>query len=608
MPCFLRRLHKLFRLNHKLSYFSPPRKHYDMKKTLQVLVLALLTTTAGFAQEGKTAEVPPSKKFRFNPSLGVGVGILKYYGDIEDVTKTSVHRIGNRFGANATLGLNFSNSFYVNIDVLKAKVAGNENTSKWNRNFESDVFGIGASIMYNFNAFYRKKPRPLRPFIALGISYTDYDVKTDLYDKDGNLYYYWSDGLIRNEPESSNPTDALDFLDRDFEYETSLRSKPVVAMAVPATLGIDLHVGGHISFRLAATYYYTFTDLIDNFDNPSYSEYNDRFLYTSMSVHYHFLYDKKEKQEGAMQEVYFADFKSIEQEDGDGDGVKDWFDKCQQTPKNTKVDEFGCPLDSDHDGIPDHLDSEPKTPRGRLVDEKGVAINFQKLAEQQEKAGADTIALLRRSVTETYINSQPREGFKYTVHVGTFGKDIPPPLHKKLTSLPGIIEKKINDTLTIFTLGSYENFDEAEKKQNQLIEEGIEESFAVADDVVEQIAPELEEVEVANRKPQGSVRSSVIIDTKQKEKEVEFKVQITEYRMRIELEKLSQVMAEHGVEMRTSQGGLKIFTIGSFPDLKSAEALKTRILKLGIKEAEVVASYNNRGISIEKAQEILEGK
>lgn len=579
-----------------------------MNKTLQVLLALLLIASTGFAQNSTQTQIPLSKKFRFNPSIGAGVGIVNFYGDIEDATKTSVSRLGNRFGANACVSLNFSNSFYVNFDVLKAKVAGNENTAKWNRNFESDVFGFGASLMYNFYGLYRKKPRPLRPFVAIGVSYTDYDVKTDLYDANGNLYYYWSDGLIRNEPESSSPTDALEFLERDFEYETSLTPKPVVSLAIPATLGLSLYVGGHVEFRLSSTYYYTFTDLADNYDDPNYSKFNDRFLFNSISVHYHFLYDKKDRDPNSAPAVYFADFKSVEKEDGDGDGVIDWFDKCQFTPKGTKVDEFGCPLDQDHDGIPDDRDDEPKTARGRLVDEKGVAINFQKLAEQMENAGADTIALLRRSVTETYVNSQPREGFKYTVHVGTFGRNIPPPLHKKLTSLPGIVEKRINDTLTIFTLGSYESFDEAEKKQNELIGEGIDESFAVADDVVEHIAPELEEVEKANRLEQGKPRSTVLIETKQKEKEVEFKVQLTEYRTRIEIEKLSQVMAEHGVEMRTSSGGLKIFTIGSFSKLEDAEKLRNRILKLGIKQAEIVATYNNRGVSVEKAQELLNEK
>ncbi len=55
--------------------------------------------------------------------------------------------------------------------------------------------------------------------------------------------------------------------------------------------------------------------------------------------------------------------------DTDGDGVTDAKDKCPKTPKGTKVDKDGCPVDvdTDKDGIVDRLDKCPRTP--------GVASN-----------------------------------------------------------------------------------------------------------------------------------------------------------------------------------------------------------------------------------------
>lgn len=573
-----------------------------MKRVLLVVVLLAFTASFGFSQK---TEIPPSKEYRFNPSIGAGAGILKYYGDVEDGAKTSVHRIGNRFGYNFNLSGNFTNSLYLDIDFMKAKLSGNENGTLWHRNFESDVFALGLNLIYNFSNLY-KRERSLKPFFSIGFSYTDYEVKADLYnDRSGSYYYYWNDGLIRNSPEGTPESEDLKYVDRDYKYETSLREKPVVSFAIPAALGISLEVSKAISFRLSAKYFYTFTDLIDNYDNPEFSKYNDRFLYTSASVQWHFLPKKKEKVAKKEQAYYFADFESLEQEDEDGDGVKDFIDKCLQTPKMVKVDEFGCPLDGDHDGIPDYLDKEPKTKSGRVVDAEGVALNYQKIAKNAESA--DTIGMLRRAITETYINSQPRQGYKYTVHVGTFGKEIPTSLHKKLKSLPGLVETKVNDTLTVYTLGSFDNFEAAEKKQNELIHSGIDESFAVADDVVEAVASDAHDVKQTVKVQQGTLAPKVRIDTKQKDKQVLYKVQLTEYRMRIELEKLSQVMAEHGVELRTSKGGLKIFTIGNFENLEEAEALKNKILGLGIKDAEIVASYNNEAVSVEKALE-LQGK
>ena len=45
--------------------------------------------------------------------------------------------------------------------------------------------------------------------------------------------------------------------------------------------------------------------------------------------------------------------------DSDGDGVADINDKCPDTPRGTKVDASGCPLDNDKDGIPNDKDRCP---------------------------------------------------------------------------------------------------------------------------------------------------------------------------------------------------------------------------------------------------------
>ncbi len=37
--------------------------------------------------------------------------------------------------------------------------------------------------------------------------------------------------------------------------------------------------------------------------------------------------------------------------DSDNDGVADYLDKCQNTPKNVEVDSKGCELDTDKDGV-----------------------------------------------------------------------------------------------------------------------------------------------------------------------------------------------------------------------------------------------------------------
>jgi OmpA-OmpF porin, OOP family len=55
-----------------------------------------------------------------------------------------------------------------------------------------------------------------------------------------------------------------------------------------------------------------------------------------------------------------AEFKGCP--DSDGDGVPDKNDRCPDTPRGTKVDSYGCPLDRDNDGVPDTEDLCPDVP------------------------------------------------------------------------------------------------------------------------------------------------------------------------------------------------------------------------------------------------------
>jgi OOP family OmpA-OmpF porin len=64
--------------------------------------------------------------------------------------------------------------------------------------------------------------------------------------------------------------------------------------------------------------------------------------------------------------------------DSDGDGVNDNIDKCPNTPKDIKVDIYGCPFDYDKDGVPNYLDKCPNTPEGVNVDKSGCPLDDDK--------------------------------------------------------------------------------------------------------------------------------------------------------------------------------------------------------------------------------------
>ena len=62
--------------------------------------------------------------------------------------------------------------------------------------------------------------------------------------------------------------------------------------------------------------------------------------------------------------------------DLDGDGIKDFFDDCPNTPTGSSVDNNGCAasqIDSDQDGVTDDIDNCPGTPETSVVNSEGCA-------------------------------------------------------------------------------------------------------------------------------------------------------------------------------------------------------------------------------------------
>ena len=121
-------------------------------------------------------------------------------------------------------------------------------------------------------------------------------------------------------------------------------------------VGFNLRLSGVIGFNYQATYGYLATSDLRDLQPANGS--NDAFLMHTIGLNFNL-------------GTAF---------DNDRDGVSDKKDKCDNTPKNAKVDKTGCPIDSDKDGVADYLDacpSESGTANGCPDNDKdGVANKF----------------------------------------------------------------------------------------------------------------------------------------------------------------------------------------------------------------------------------------
>jgi hypothetical protein len=562
------------------------------------------------AKEGKKAKT--KMPYQFMGNIHGGIGLMNYFGDLRDKQGTTVHRMGARAGYNFGIGANVTNYLEVNANVIMGSLSWNQNMENHviPKNFETKVFTVGANLVYNFKNLIHD-PIGITPFISVGVSYSDFKAYQDIQLEDGSYYYYWDDGLIRNVDQTSPIIDDIKVIERDYKYETQLTSSPITTVSIPVGAGIDFNASRYLAIRFGTQYYFTATDGLDGY-NPEKKEDtgnplvdNDGFLYTSLSLIFRFDPFKKKAPKFDEAGEQYASLGFITEEDSDGDGVTDFADRCEGTPKGLVVNKHGCPTDSDKDGIADYKDKEMNTTPGRIVNSNGVAISYKQIYKTH---GTDTASLKRSDISKDWLFSQKSTDSKYTVHIGTYTNyDIPTQIKMRLARMESLEEHKVNDSISVFTLGSFNTFEAAEKRQNELIKSGIDEAFGVNQDAIPDVGIDLGVVgfDIASKQPKGVSIDFEDVDV------LQYGVELKEYRLRIELDKLSKLIAQYGVEMKTTEGGMKIYTIGAFDTFEEAEALLARVRRLGVKNPEITARLNNAEIEVEdalKEQEEMQDK
>lgn len=434
------------------------------------------------------------KEFIFKPTIGLGVGMLSYYGDIYDrhFQNPSVSRIAYELNVSQYL----TNYLQFNFNVLFGRLGANERmtVNGRNLNFDSQIRAGGVNLAYNFDNFLSKKCL-VHPYISAGFESFEFLSKTDLYDSQGNKYYYWSDGTIRSKAQNDPAAATAIELHRDYTYESDIRTLnydgfgryPERSWAVPVGVGFDMKINDYFNFRIGATMHFTFTDYIDGVSEKSTgnrigNSKNDNFMMTSCSLHYNLGLKKKTADTISEDSFKDVDFYALDLQDFDKDGVPDYKDSCQGTPEGVPVDAKGCPMDDDGDGIPNNLDNEPNTPKGALVDTHGVQLNDSTLAYQYSFYTDSTgmYATVEHYVHNGGVGSHivyPQK--EYMVELGIFHKGLAPDVMTKFLSINDISSTMLDDSTTVYTAGKFNDLLSAENRRKELASQGLTDAKVV---------------------------------------------------------------------------------------------------------------------------------
>lgn len=554
-------------------------------------------------------EVPASKSLSIKPFVSIGAGPMTYYGDMYQYPGTNP--VMGNWGFNMGFGVHLTPYLNANLFYSAGYLAFNENTIDYHANFKSKVISGGLLFTYNFDNFFANSPT-VHPIIMLGISNVEFNSKTDIKDKYGREYNYWSDGSIRSLPEDSpNASDAI-ILIKDNYYETDIRrldlndkgDYPLNTLAIPFGIGADISLEKGFSIAISSIMNFTFTDNIDGISSNETGRKgntrNDRFLYTGITLSYDIPAVGELKNKKLNDELMYGE------DDEDGDGVIDLMDDCPFTPEGVVVDEFGCPLDGDGDWVPDYKDDELNSPPGSIVDTNGVAYTDDDFYEMY-LAYIDTVGAYANVVKTVYTSNEtgyrtkhtprPKKEY-YTVQVANSKEGLSIEQIGKILSISNV--SVLNDTTeTYYHVGQYDELELAVQQKILLEVDGINgEVIGLIGDQRFPIGPEAIEIEENYRLDGGFSSSESLIS-----KDVVYRVQIGAFKNPI-----SRNVFDGVNDLIELQGddGLTRYLTGSYRTIEKAASRKIDVLLDGFDGAFIVAYKNGKRISLQDAGHVVD--
>jgi len=580
--------------------------------------------TSAPASQTKTEEPqPPALGAIFKPTLGFGVGNLSFYGDL--YAKHFQRPVVSRLGYELHLSQPLTDAFHLNFYVMFGRLGANERTLARNENIESSIRLGGVQVIYDFSNFI-KNQRDVRPYVLLGVEGFEFLTKTDLRDKYGNTYYYWSDGSIKNMAEGSAGSQNAINLVRDYSYDSDVRELnrdgfgkyQERSWGIPVGAGFMMNIGERAKFRFGATMHFTFTDYIDGITDKSVgvrkgTSANDHFMVMSASVHYDLVVKKKDRMIDTLRSDHFndVDWLAIDKGDEDKDGVLDFGDQCHATPAGVKVDAKGCPLDDDKDMIPEYRDDQPSTPPTMIANGKGVGIT-DSMAQNWYNNYYDSLGVYDPNARVVNLDSakgkvktdpkvQPKV---FTVELARYKGGIPSDEMAFLLSIGDVQSFTMGDETVVYAAGSYEDVRVALKRRDEFRDEGLksakvgyfkgESYFALSDAELQA------EIDAADKK-----NTSPVAGTGFEKDQIVYRVQLGAYKTKLPLGVFKNV--GEVLELKTEDGNYR-YCSGAYKTLNDAAFHRAEVVLEGYADAFVTAYKNGKRISMTAAGATYEKK
>jgi len=596
----------------------------------------ITTPTVNFTPKNndKQQTDPPALGDIFKPKISLGVGMLSFHGDL--YAKHYQAPWTARVGYDLNISQRLFKPLQLNFNVLFGKLGANEWIDGRQENFQSEIRSGGLSLLYDFGNFIPDNYR-IRPWVSVGVNSFEFLSKTDLYDRFGNKYYYWSDGSIKNIDESAPTASLAVNLNRDYVYESDIRELnrdgfgkyQERAWAFPVGAGALMKITDRFDFKIGFQYYFTTTDYIDGITKNSLgtrsgTKQKDNFVYTSFALQYDLVFKKKSKGD-TLPDDYFdnVDWLAIDNGDYDEDGVKDWDDKCHGTPKGVKVDANGCPFDDDNDGVANHADDELSSPPGFEVNMKGVALTDE-YWQNWYNTYMDSGNVVKTEIVENFYKAKKDSASKssneaaknenqYTVELARYSGPVPNDEMAYLLSIGDVKSTVLPDNSTVlYTAGTYKEIQNAVKRRDEFIAEGNKNAkigYFKNGDLVTLSDSEIDKLMGGKSAPTNTLSSSENQSTSPNNEneftkgEIVYRVQLGAYKNRIS----TGIFRNAGkvVELKTDDNYYRYATKG-YRTIEDAANAKADLVLEGYGDAFITAYKDGKRIPMSATKATME--
>ncbi len=325
---------------------------------------------------------------------GFGVAVRKSFGY---ALSTQLH-----YFHGTTYGLNWQpHSGLLNNKVLNGftgqnlNYASNEGLFYYNYKNITDELTANLILTINNIGFHKRAlDRKFNFYLGVGGGAMVYASWYNALDANGSRYDFRPIQNTQNIKDNREIQDELRNL-LDDTYETPVEGQPEdpsfnnrsIKPVFTGMVGVGYHLSKRISLSLTTRFTTTKDDLVDGmrwqehpYIDPALSGDFDSYNYTALSIGYGLGGNKRIEQlywQNPLEFTYDALNTLVKKNvdaliDTDDDGVLDFLDREQSSPRGAIVDTHGVTQDIDGDGIPDFMDKERLTPPGAKVDSNGV--------------------------------------------------------------------------------------------------------------------------------------------------------------------------------------------------------------------------------------------